>query len=82
MNILQIATYRLAQACNGNPVSSTVVIGMFAIAFNVVEAQIERLLFGAPFAHALDPLFGVTFIIYAAYAVYWCAVFNFEQSKK
>lgn len=81
MNPLQIATYRLAQACNGNPVSSTVVVSMFAIAFNLVEAQVERLLFGAPFAHALDPVIGIGFIGYAAYAVYWCAVFNSRQHQ-
>ena len=76
MNIIQRATYRLAQACDGSPVTSTIVVMLFYVAFNFVEANIEVLIFGEMFAHFLDPVFALAGIGYAAYSVYWCAVFN------
>ena len=76
MNKIQTATYRLAQACDGNPVSSTVVVMLFFVMFNFVEAGVEIALFGKRFEHALDAVFALAFMAYSAYAVYWCAVFN------
>ena len=76
MNIIQRATYRLAKACDGSPVTSTIVVMLFYVAFNFVEANIEVLIFGEMFAHFLDPVFALAGIGYAAYSVYWCAVFN------
>lgn len=76
MNKIQAATFRLAQACDGSPVSSTIVVMLFFIGFNMVEASIEKLIFGERFEHLLDPIFALAFMGYAAYAVYYCAIFN------
>ena len=81
MNKIQQATYRLAQACEGSPISSTVVVMLFFVMFNVMEATVEKLIFGERFEHFLDPLFSLAFIGYSAYAVYWCAVFNSEKNR-
>ncbi len=81
MNKIQQATYRLAQACEGSPISTTVVVMLFFVMFNVLEATVEKLVFGERFEHFLDPIFGLAFIGYSAYAVYWCAVFNSEKNK-
>ena len=81
MNKIQQATFKLAQACEGSPVSTTVVVMLFFIGFNTVEASIERLIFGERFEHFLDPVFALVFIGYAAYAVYWCAVFNSTKAS-
>jgi hypothetical protein len=79
MNKIQQATYRLAQACDGSPVAATVVVMLFFVMFNFVEAGVEIALFGKRFEHALDGAFALVFMAYAAYAVYWCAVFNGEK---
>lgn len=76
LNKLQLATLRLAQACDGNPVSSTFVVMLFFIMFNFVEAGVEIAIFGKRFEHALDAVFALVFMAYSAYAVYWCAIFN------
>lgn len=76
MNQIQQSTYRLAQACDGNPVSSTIVVMLFFVMFNFVEAGVEIALFGKRFEHAIDAVFALMFMAYSAYAVYWCAVFN------
>jgi len=76
MNILQKSTFRFAQACEGNPVLSTATVLLFFVLFNFFEAAIEAIAFGKPLHHILDPFIAAAFIIYAAYAVYWCAVFN------
>lgn len=76
MNKIQHATFRLAQACDGSPVSSTLVVMLFFVMFNFVEAGVEIALFGNRFEHALDAVFALAFMAYSAYAVYWCAVFN------
>lgn len=81
MNKIQLATYRLAQACEGSPISTTVVVMLFFVMFNVIEATVEKLVFGERFEHFLDPIFGLAFIGYSAYAVYWCAVFNSEKNR-
>jgi hypothetical protein len=76
MNKIQTATYRLAQACDGNPIESTIVVMLFYVGFQVIELSIEKLIFGGPFVHFIDPLSAMAFMAYAAYSVYWCAVFN------
>lgn len=76
MNKIQLATYRLAQACDGNPISSTIVVMLFFVMFNFFEAGVEIALYGKRFEHALDAVFALAFMAYSAYAVYWCAVFN------
>ena len=76
MSKIQLVTLRLAQACDGNPVSSTLVVMLFYVMFNFVEAGVETALFGNGFKRALDIVFSLALMFYAAYAVYWCAVFN------
>jgi len=76
VNRIQQSTYRLAQACKGSPISSTVVVMLFFVMFNVMEATVEKFIFGERFVHFLDPIFALAFIGYSAYAVYWCAVLN------
>ena len=76
MNKLQQATFALAKASKGNPVISTATILLFFVMFNLLEAGIERLVFGERFEHWLDPFFIMAFISYSAYAVWWCAIFN------
>jgi succinate dehydrogenase/fumarate reductase cytochrome b subunit len=70
----------LAKSANGNPVITTVVIILFYLFFNILEAIIEKLIFGERFEHWLDPIFVAGFIAYAAYAVMTCAVFNSERA--
>lgn len=81
MNKLQRSAYTLAGACKGNPVNTTLVVMLFFIGFSVVEAAIEKLMFGDRFENFLDPIFALSFMGYAAYAVYWCAVFNSRQHQ-
>ena len=69
-------TLALAKASNGNPVISTATVMLFFVMFNMLEAGIEKLIFGERFEHWLDPFFMLAFIAYSAYAVWWCAVFN------
>jgi hypothetical protein len=76
MNIAQRSAYRLAESCDGSPVATTVVVMLFFVMAQVVEASCEMVFFGERFAHILDPLMALAFMAYAAYAVYWCAIFN------
>lgn len=76
MTQLQKMTLALAKASNGNPVISTATVMLFFVMFNMLEAVIEKLIFGERFEHWLDPFFMLAFIAYSAYAVWWCAVFN------
>lgn len=76
MNKLEKATLALAKSSNGNPVISTATIMLFYVMFNLLESQIEKLIFGDRFEHWLDPIFIMVFICYSAYSVWWCAIFN------
>jgi len=76
MNKLEKATLALARASNGNPVLSTLTVMLFFVMFNVLEATIEKLMFGERFEHWLDPFFMLAFIAYSAYSVWWCSIFN------
>lgn len=81
MNKIQQATFRLAQACDGSPISTTIVVMLFYVMFNIFEATVETAIFGKRFEHLLDPFFQLAFIGYSAYAVYWCAVFNSAKAS-
>ena len=74
-------TLSLAQASKGNPVICTLTVMLFYIMFNLLEASIERLIFGERFEHWLDPLFQCGFIGYAGYAVYMCAAWQLAQDR-
>ena len=76
LNKLEAATVALVKASNSNPVISTATIMLFFVMFNMLEAMVEKLIFGERFEHWLDPLFILGFIAYAAYTVWWCAVIN------
>jgi threonine/homoserine/homoserine lactone efflux protein len=76
MEQLQNSVMTLAASCKGNPVTSTLVVILFFVFFNIIEASVEKLIFGERFEHWLDPIFGILFIAYGAYAVWACAVFN------
>lgn len=81
MTKFQTLTCRLAQACEGNPVMSTILVMLFYLMFGMVEATVETLIWGNRFVHFMDdPVFSLMFMAYAAYAVWWCAVLN--SSKK
>lgn len=79
--MFQRATMRLAQASDGNPITSTLVVIIFYIMLSIVEANIEKAIFGSSFEHPLDAVFAVAFMAYAAYAVYWCALFNSTKTE-
>lgn len=81
-NLMQKWTYILANSCKGNPILTTCTIMLFYVMFNMVEAQIERLIFGERFEHWLDIVFQLCAIAYAAYAVYWCALYNNMKNKQ
>ena len=81
MNILERATLSLVRASKGNPVISTATILLFFVMFNLLEAGVEKLLFGERFEHWLDPFFIMAFISYSAYAVWWCAIFNSQDKS-
>jgi hypothetical protein len=66
----------LARASDGNPILTTATVILFMLLFNVLEANVEKLIFGERFEHWLDPIFISAAIAYSAYAVYACAVFN------
>lgn len=76
LNKLQTSAYRLAQASEGNPIVSTVVVIIFYLMANVVEFAIEKVFFGGPFVHFFDVILAICAIAYGAYSVYWCAAYN------
>jgi hypothetical protein len=76
VNKLETVTLALAKACDGNPVTSIATIMLFYLMFSLVEATVEKLIYGERFVHWLDPFFMCAFIAYSAYAVWWCALWN------
>lgn len=76
MKFLSKSGEAIARSAKGNPIISTVLVILFYVMFSVIEATVERLLFGDHFEHLLDPFFGTAFMAYSAYCVYCCAVFN------
>ena len=82
MNKLQTATLRLAQACDGNPVNTTLTVILFCFLINVLFYVIEKLFFGGPFVHVFDLILTVAAIAYSAYAVWWCAIYNTQKRSE
>lgn len=76
MNFIEKTAYTLAQASDGNPIITTIVIILFYFMFAFLEGGVEKLMLGERFDHWLDPFFQCAFIAYSAYAVFACAVFN------
>ena len=81
MRILRRMAQRIAVAADGNPVIASVTVALFWIAFNIVEATAERLIFGDRFEHWLDPVFGLAFMAYAAWCVWICAEVQVGKSR-
>ena len=80
-NFIEKSAMTLAESANGSPITTTLVIMLFYIMFNVLEASIEKVFFGERFEHLLDPFFALMFIAYAGYAVMACAFFNSSKGK-
>lgn len=79
VNKFKEAFYVLAGASSGNPVLAVATIMLFYVMFNLLLAQLEKLIFGERFEHFLDPVFALFFIASSAYSVWWCAIYNSEQ---
>ena len=82
MNRFKRFTFALVMASEGNPVLSTLTIAMFYLFVNLFEGQVERLIFGERFEHFIDPIISASFIIFAAYAVWCCAVYNTQEPSE
>lgn len=76
MNIIHESAMTIARSAGGNPVTATLVVILFALGIQVIEATIERLIWGERFEHWLDVVILVATIAYAAYVIYACALFN------
>jgi hypothetical protein len=76
MNKIQTATLRLAQASDGNPVTTTLTVILFYVLINMLFYVIEKLFFGGQFVHVFDVFLAMAAIAYSTYAVYWCAIYN------
>lgn len=74
------AFYVLAEASGGNPVLAVVTVMLFYVMFNLLVAQLEKLIFGERFEHFLDPVFVLFFIASSAYSVWRCAIYNSKQA--
>ena len=76
MNPIKKSATILAAAAEGNPIISTVVVTLFTLAINSLFISIETLMTGGRFDHVGDIALLVASIMYAAYTVYHCAVYN------
>ena len=76
MNAIEKSAQILAESCSGNPVLTTCVVILFYVLFGMLEATVEKLIYGERFEHWLDPFFIASFIAYSAYAVMACAIYN------
>lgn len=72
------AGYALGLASKGNPFVAVATVILFYFMFTVLEAGVEKLIFGNRFEHWLDPVFNVAFIFFAAVTVWQCAVINYN----
>lgn len=68
-----VAARLFARACDHNPLSCSVTLFIYFLMFNMMEAVIEKLLFGEPFAHALDIFFAACFIAFGVCSIWFCA---------
>jgi len=79
MNMMKMATLKLATACDGSPLLTTVVVMLFYVMINAAEALVETLIFGAPFEHWGDVVISCAAIGYSGYAIWCCAIYNTEK---
>lgn len=76
MNSIKKSATILAIASEGNPIISTVVVSIFTLAINSLFISIETIMTGKRFDHVGDIALIVVYIMYTAYTVYHCAVYN------
>ena len=81
MNYIKNAFKVLSSSTDGSPVSSVLVVMLFYVFFNILEASIETLIWGDRFDHILDPFFIIAFMGMSAYSVYACAEHNTKEMK-
>lgn len=80
-NPLKQLAVNLAVSTGGNPLTVTGTICLFYIMFSVLESTIEKLTYSEAFAHFLDPVFVVMFIIYTYYCIDICATWKSQRCK-
>lgn len=64
------------------PFFTTITVIAFYVFFNMLEALIEKLIFGERFEHWLDVFFCIGFIAFAAYCVTSCATYNRQSDDR
>lgn len=79
MQIINDAAYVIAAASRGNPVLAILSVMLFYLLFDLVEASIEKLIWGDAFSHWLDPIFAVFFMAFSGLTVWKCAVYNAKE---
>jgi len=79
MNLIHESAMTVASAAQGNPVIATIVVIMFVLGIQMLEATVEQLIWGKRFEHWLDVVIISGSIAYAAYVVYACALFNSDR---
>jgi len=63
-------TANLVLHCNHNPVCLCIKVFIGYMAFSILEAGVETLIWGKPFEHALDPIFALMFVSYFAFCLF------------
>ncbi|WP_067514710.1 hypothetical protein [Endozoicomonas ascidiicola] len=81
MELFNKMTAALVRSADGNPVHTTLTVMLFFVMFSVLEATIEKLIFGERFEHWLDPIFICGFIGFASYMVWVCAVYKESRTS-
>lgn len=77
MKFLTNVANHTAWAVGNNAVMAVILVFMHWLAFDWVEAQIEKQLFGESFPHALDVLFAAAFLAFSGLVIYRCAINNY-----
>ena len=80
-NPLSKLALNLAITTGGDPLKTTGAICLFYVMFSVLESTVEKLIYNEAFAHALDPVFVVMFIIYTYYCIDVCAIWKRQGCK-
>lgn len=69
----------VALAAGGNVFLAVLTVFLFYIPFSMIEAMVEKMIWGDRFEHWLDPLFMLAFMSFACTVVWACAQYNFKQ---
>jgi len=79
MKKIELWFWALATASKGNPFLSVITVMLFYVMFNLLESQLERLIFGDRFLHWADPFIALMFIAASAYSVWMCARYEMQD---